>query len=67
MTKISHILEGWWLWLTADKKTEALAQQRKVKCDGCIRKTKVNTCEICGCYLPAKRRVLEASCPIDEW
>lgn len=67
MKRLTMILEGWWLFITSDKRTEALAKMRKATCDTCPQKTRINTCALCGCYLPAKRRVPEAECPAGNW
>lgn len=67
MKRLEMILEGWWLWFTSDSQTEALSKERKAICDKCPQKTRINTCALCGCYLPAKRRVAEAECPAGNW
>jgi hypothetical protein len=45
-----------------------LAEERMKVCRECdhFRKMIIN-CEICGCFLPGKTKLLEMRCPIDKW
>lgn len=43
-------------------------QARKAICEPCeVRNTKTNTCTACGCWLPAKRTLADAACPMELW
>ena len=44
-----------------------LRKDRKPICDKCIHKSNINTCNLCGCFLPAKQRVEDEECPMGEW
>jgi hypothetical protein len=45
-----------------------LARERMKICQACpeFRKIAVQ-CELCGCFLELKTKLLEASCPADKW
>ncbi len=43
------------------------AQKRYAICDKCKHKTKTNRCNLCGCFLPAKTKSMDSSCPIGLW
>ena len=37
-------------------------------CEPCeARNTTLNTCSVCSCYLPAKTKLVEATCPMEKW
>ena len=45
-----------------------LSEQRMTLCKGCpFFAHSVSICNVCGCYMPAKTKVLEASCPEEKW
>ena len=55
------------LGLNAEK-IEEVATKRMLICNECPSKDKTfNKCKECGCFLPAKTRVLDESCPLDKW
>ena len=42
--------------------------ERALLCDTCeVRNKTLNTCTICGCFLPAKRRLKKSTCPMELW
>jgi len=47
-----------------DKKTE---EKRWDHCKGCTFLTKNNRCRKCGCFMKAKVKFKQASCPIGIW
>jgi hypothetical protein len=47
--------------------TEQVKSQRKGICLSCEHLTKINTCELCHCVMPAKWWLAAASCPRDLW
>lgn len=59
MTRIGAILaEGWWFYLTSNKAKTEMSKPRTAICSLCQHKDKVlNSCNACGCFLPAKTRV----------
>ena len=47
---------------------EQLAKHRKEICDNCKDKNHTfNSCNICGCYIPAKTSSEYSSCPKNHW
>jgi hypothetical protein len=47
--------------------TELKAERLKV-CEGCPQfKQLARQCDLCGCFMDIKTKLLEASCPIDRW
>lgn len=47
--------------------TEEEAKRRAKICDGCSHLTKMNTCNLCGCFMPAKVKYKQATCPKSKW
>jgi len=66
MKQLKHIIHGWWLFLTDDKKTYQLSKKRMDICKPCDQRKK-QFCGDCGCFLPAKTRIEEEVCPISKW
>lgn len=47
---------------------EELSAARMNECTDCMHYRKmIKQCNLCGCLLPLKTKILEASCPIDKW
>lgn len=47
---------------------DELASLRMDVCNSCqFKSTVTNRCKACGCYLPAKTRVLDQKCPKNKW
>lgn len=45
-----------------------LATIRLRECESCQHfKKMARQCDLCGCFLDLKTKLLEASCPIDKW
>ena len=45
-----------------------IVRDRRGECLLCeLRNQKLNTCTICGCYLPWKTKLKKASCPMELW
>ena len=73
INKIGEIKEGW-TNLVKDKfdvlspEMKDLAVNRYNICNNCkFRNKKLNICNICKCYLPAKVLSLNSFCPKQEW
>ena len=63
--KINSIFVGWknlLLGLETDKQKDRLK-----KCIECPNITKIKTCSLCGCYVPAKVKSDAEKCPINKW
>jgi membrane protease subunit (stomatin/prohibitin family) len=43
------------------------ANRRLSVCYKCPSFTKVKTCKECGCFMVAKTRLKDATCPLDKW
>lgn len=47
---------------------QELSDERLKVCGSCMHfKKLVRQCELCGCFLDLKTKLLQASCPIDLW
>jgi len=45
-----------------------LAKDRTNICLSCeVRNTKLNTCTLCGCFLPFKTKLKKSNCPMGLW
>lgn len=45
-----------------------LIKERTFICSSCeVRNTKLNTCTLCGCFLPAKIKLAKSDCPMGLW
>lgn len=51
----------------ADENVEKVAIWRYSKCLQCENLQSDKTCKICGCFMKAKTRAMDASCPISKW
>lgn len=47
---------------------DELSRERLKVCEECPHfKRLARQCELCGCFLDLKTKLLEASCPINKW
>ena len=62
--KCGNIIRGYWflLWGMNDE----LSRTRVAKCMKCDL-LKRWFCKNCGCFIPAKTRVKDESCPLGKW
>lgn len=45
-----------------------LAQERIKMCQECMHFRRLaHQCDLCGCFLDLKTKLLEATCPINKW
>lgn len=66
MSKLSEIVSGWSNHIFDNPEVKQLAEARAKICSTCP-ENKSNMCNLCGCYLPAKTKAPQATCPIDKW
>jgi hypothetical protein len=43
------------------------AQERYAICMTCEKLTKIKTCELCGCFVIGKTKILKEKCPEGKW
>ncbi len=47
---------------------DSVAQDRRAICANCeARNTTLNLCTACGCHIPAKTKLAQATCPKGQW
>ena len=58
-------------WDFVNPDTEYVAKEKEEEryalCEACPHLTIAKTCTQCGCFMPAKVKLLHASCPITKW
>lgn len=54
-------------WVSSIFTSSEIAAQRMSICNKCPELTKLKLCRDCGCIVPAKIRLIHASCPRDKW
>lgn len=48
--------------------SDEVAKERMDICKQCdARNDTINVCTVCGCFLPAKVKLKESSCPMEAW
>ncbi len=47
--------------------TKEQSQQRYAICMTCKKLTKIKTCELCGCFVIGKTKILKEKCPEGKW
>ena len=74
MSKLEEIFIGWKNLIFENEKLEEIAKERIRICveecktvDGSNGLTEHSTCKVCGCYMPAKTRSPQSSCPLNKW
>lgn len=80
--ELKNIIEGYRKLKTKDKKVIWLADRRMRQCLSCKLFTDNQTCNSklsgphiktgnittgCGCFMPAKTKLLKAKCPLGKW
>lgn len=66
---IDHLKKNFLIFL----KTKKLLSSKKVTdfrysiCESCPYFTKLKTCQVCGCFLPSKTKLIYAKCPLGKW
>lgn len=63
----TEIISGWKNYVFPNKEVEKIAVQRILTCIECPKFTSKKTCGICKCYMPAKTRSINATCPLKKW
>ena len=68
LKKLKSIAHGWALWAFDTKESREVSKPRMAICKECPYRIKLtDTCRECGCYLPAKTRVPDETCPLLRW
>jgi hypothetical protein len=69
MGKLDEIYEGWKNYIFPTVETEELAKKRISICvsNECKKYTAINTCSLCGCFMPAKVRSPDSYCKLKKW
>jgi len=47
--------------------TNEKSSDRMEICKKCDKLSKLKFCKACGCFMPLKTRLENASCPLDKW
>lgn len=50
-----------------DEDIKLLADARMSICNKCPNKSELDTCKLCGCYLPFKTKAINTSCDENKW
>lgn len=67
MSVLNEIYEGWKNLVFENDLVEEEAKKRMAICVNCDKFTRVKSCELCGCYMPAKVRSMKSKCKDDKW
>jgi len=67
MSILSEIYEGWKNYLFENPEVEEEAKNRMKICVECEKFRTNQTCEMCGCFMPAKVRSKQSHCPENKW
>ncbi len=67
MNVLSEIYAGWKNLTFPNPQIEIEAKRRIAICVDCNRLRKNKTCELCGCYMPAKVRSPKSRCKLKKW
>ncbi len=68
MDELKDIVEGWKNFIFNDPVTEEIGKQRISICMRCDQYSKLNkSCRVCGCFMLAKVRIKNKSCPLKLW
>lgn len=46
---------------------DEVQNSRYETCESCDKLTVAKTCKECGCFMPAKVKLKEATCPLQKW
>ena len=63
---IPNIIQGFFKLAKGEELTPRQIVRARI-CMRCDHRTKMNTCGVCYCYLPAKIRVNKERCPKKRW
>lgn len=63
----NDIIIGWKNYTFPNKEVEEIAKNRILTCLDCENLSKIHTCRLCGCFMPAKVRNPISKCPAKLW
>ena len=66
-TKLGEIISGWKNYAFPSQEVEKIATNRMATCLDCPKLKKDNRCGLCGCFMPAKVRSINSTCPLKKW
>lgn len=66
LSQTSSLVKSLWKWAWSGFEFSKVAIQRNNICRECSHREK-QKCTLCGCYLPAKVRMMTEECPIKKW
>lgn len=68
MSILLEIYSGWKNLIFENPQIETVAKERiRICVEECDNLTNIHTCTQCGCYMPAKARSPQSSCPLNKW
>lgn len=67
INRINEIISGWFNYLIGYNDINGIDKLRLNICNKCDKLRKDNTCEICGCYMPAKVKSKKSKCDLNNW
>ena len=50
----------------SESKSQVVAKRIAI-CKSCPELSRFKTCSQCGCFMPAKVRLMSSKCPLDKW
>ena len=65
--KVITFLKALLRWAASGFKISKFAEERMNICYGCSEMRKDYTCDVCGCKLKYKTRMLTEECPLKKW
>lgn len=66
--KLEEIFTGWKNLIFENEVIEVIAKERiRICVEECKELNDYNSCSQCGCYMPAKARSPQSSCPLNKW
>lgn len=64
--KVEGFIKTMWAWARGGFKASSLADKRFSMCQACPH-FEDPRCTLCGCFMQAKTKIPQASCPVGKW